>query len=243
MSFFPGFIKVFCGFCQNLMSKFVVDFWENFGIIESQISTNSYVLILTHEKIPVRDEDSKESDFAFIKEVYACFVNVDMWLVGIYLSGAAVFDLWRRRIPNWWSLTAVAAGLVVRLWFEQPSGEVVGYLVRMLIVIACFFPFYIVRMLGAGDVKMMAIVIGYLGFPAGIRVTGWAFLVGAVWGVVKMLWQHSLWRRLSILRDYVRRLILTREIVPYYQAERDAREGVIPFAVCLLLGFLANYIW
>ena len=87
---------------------------------------------------------------------------------------------------------------------------------------------------------MMAFMVGCLGFPDGIRAVGLGFLTAAVLAIGKMLWQCSLQRRFMILAAYIRRLILTKEIVPYYQAERDRREGVIPFTVCLLLGFLAS---
>ena len=161
--------------------------------------------------------------------------------MGVYLAGASWFDVRSHRIPNWWSFWGILCGGVLKIGFSGQPVEVVWYFVRMFVVIAFFFPLFTVRVLGAGDVKVMAMLVGYLGLASGIRVIGLSFLVGAVWGLGKMVWQQSLHRRWIILGSYIRRLILTREVVPYYQAQRDRSEGVIPFAVCLLLGFLGSY--
>lgn len=161
--------------------------------------------------------------------------------MGVYLAGASWFDVRSQRIPNWWSFLGILWGGLLRLVFSGEPVEVVWYFARVLVVIAFFFPLFIVRVLGAGDVKVMALLVGYLGLSSGIRVIGLGFLVGAVWGLGKMVWQRSLHRRWIILSAYIRRLILTREVVPYYQAQRDRSEGVLPFAVCLLLGFLGSY--
>ena len=111
----------------------------------------------------------------------------------------------------------------------------------MLIGLEAFFPLFMIRVLGAGDVKMIAFLLGHLGMASGIRIVLLGCAAAAVWGLGKMIRQRSFWRRMVILRDYIGRWMITKEVVPYYRAERDEGEGVIPFAVCLLLGFLGGY--
>ena len=165
-----------------------------------------------------------------------------VWLTGVYLVGAAGFDMRYRKIPNWWSLAVFLGGLAACLCLEASLGGAVRYLARIAAVLVLFFPFYMLRVLGAGDVKLMAVISGCLGFFAGIRVIGAGLVVGAVWGLGKMLYQRSIGRRFWILRNYIAQSVQTKRLEPYYQEERDGKEGVIPFAVCLLLGFLGDCI-
>ena len=164
-----------------------------------------------------------------------------MWLTGVVLTGASWFDVREQRIPNWWSFGAAIFGAVFCLL--QSPVEVIYYLVRLIGVTVFFFPFFMVRVLGAGDVKLMAFMVGSLGFSEGIWAVGYGFVIGAVMALGKMCLQRSLLRRVSIFLTYVMRLVRTRKLEVYYQAERDQGEGVIPFAVCLLLGFLGSLVW
>ena len=64
------------------------------------------------------------------------------------------------------------------------------------------------------------------------------FFIGAFLAFLKMLVRRNLVQRLTYFFAYIRRLFLTKEAVPYYQASRDGKNAVIPLAVCLLGGYL-----
>lgn len=151
-----------------------------------------------------------------------------------------------RRIPNWWSLGAVLCGLGLCILTAAQGDavrEALGYMLRMAAATAILFPLFLLRMMGAGDIKMMAVMAGCLGISDGARAIGFGFIVGALLALVKMIVQKSLRRRLAILAAYIRRLFLTKEIAPYYRAERDGVGAVIPFTLCLFLGYLWFVVW
>lgn len=163
----------------------------------------------------------------------------------VVLAGGAWYDIREHRIPNWWILSGGVCGFLLCVLGASDGGGSLGvwktavmYILRLSVTIVVLFPLFLIRVMGAGDIKMMALMVGNLGFLNGAAAIGYGFAAGAILGLVKVLLQRNLQRRLMILTAYIRRLFLTKEIVPYYQAERDRREGVIPFAVCLLLGFL-----
>ena len=169
------------------------------------------------------------------------YVFADMWLVLVILFGGACYDMKEHRVPNWWVLSALLCGLGLGLLTAEKGQEasaVLRYIARLGAVVAVMFPIFILRVMGAGDIKMMAVITGCLGFPEGMKAILCGFVIGAVLALVKMLIQRTLFKRLNYLTAYFRRLFLTKEIVPYYVARRDGNQAVIPFTACLFLGYL-----
>lgn len=70
---------------------------------------------------------------------------------------AAAYDLRFRRIPNWLNLSGVIAGFGVNTFLSGGHGlrnASLGLLCALLV----YVPLYLIRGMGAGDVKLMAAV-------------------------------------------------------------------------------------
>lgn len=145
-------------------------------------------------------------------------------LVGL---AAIVDDLWRRRISNWISATALAAGLIWQLSenglpgiLYGVGGAVVGFVV--------FLVFYVLGGMGGGDVKLM---------------TGFGALLGAGRLLEAALWTAGVGGLLALgvlAVRAVRRKLTGKgsgaglpEKLPEQEAER--RES-IPYAPAIALG-------
>lgn len=101
---------------------------------------------------------------------------------------AVVCDLRSRRIPN----ALVASGIALGLLFSAaaPTGDglapgIGGALLGGLAGLALLMPLYVLRVLGAGDVKLLAMVGAWLGAPAVARTALWTLLCG---GVLALAW-------------------------------------------------------
>jgi prepilin peptidase CpaA len=98
-------------------------------------------------------------------------------LLGILIATAAVFDIRSRRIPNW----LVLAGIVVGLSWNVFSGGLSGLgrsAAGLGLGFALYFPLYLLRARGAGDVKLLA-AVGAITGPGNVF---WVFLLTAVLG-------------------------------------------------------------
>jgi prepilin peptidase CpaA len=98
-------------------------------------------------------------------------------LLALLVAIAAIFDTRYRRIPNW----LVLAGLVIGIaWNVSASG--LSGLARasegLGLGFILYFPLYLIRARGAGDVKLLAAV----GAVTGPRNCLWIFLLTAVLG-------------------------------------------------------------
>ncbi len=180
-----------------------------------------------------------------------------LFLTPVLVAGAAA-DLKFRKVPNGviWFGTVTGLGILTMEQLVGGSGAVEsalgrtgaeiwwwlsvygGYLLRLGLVGMCCFPLFLLRMMGAGDGKLMAVIAAWLGWHDGVVVIGYGFLIGAFWALLKMCLSGIFWQRISYFIAYFRRLFLTKEKTPYYLANRDGDEVVIPFAVCLFCGFL-----
>jgi prepilin peptidase CpaA len=108
-------------------------------------------------------------------------------------SAALVEDLTRRRISNWTWGVALVSGLVLHVsqagWrgaVSAGAGALVGFTV--------FLIFYLLKGMGAGDLKLMAGFGSLLG-PSAILCAAWiAAVVGGLIGVGYAI-RLSLWRR------------------------------------------------
>lgn len=157
------------------------------------------------------------------------------------LSGGAWYDIRERRIPNRLVVSGAVCGLGLLILTAPEGGAAAaaaGYLLRIFLILFLCFPLFLFRMIGAGDIKLMALTAGYLGLADGLRVIVCGGIAGAVLALAKLLAWGNLFRRFRYLFAYFWRMFLTKEIVPYYRAERDGYEAVIPFAACLLAGYL-----
>ena len=98
-------------------------------------------------------------------------------LLGILVAIAATFDIRYRRIPNW----LVLAGIIVGLsWNVSVSGwSGLGRAAEGLgLGFILYFPLYLIRARGAGDVKLLAAV----GAVTGPGNCFWIFLLTAILG-------------------------------------------------------------
>lgn len=70
---------------------------------------------------------------------------------------AAIYDLRYRRIPNWLNLSGVVLGLGINTLLFAGSG-LIGAVLGMACSLIVYVPLYLIRGMGAGDVKLMMAV-------------------------------------------------------------------------------------
>jgi len=92
---------------------------------------------------------------------------------------AVAWDLTTRRIPNVLTFGAAAVAVVVHLYLDGWVGagtSVGGWLAGA----ALFFPFFALRGMGAGDVKLLAALGAWLGPAGAVWVALFASIAGGV---------------------------------------------------------------
>ena len=113
-----------------------------------------------------------------------------------------------------------------------------GYLLRMFIVCAALYVFFLNGMLGAGDIKLMAAAVGCLGFSKGLLVLFWGFLGAAAWGILLLILRRELGKRLLGLFSYIASCIRERRLLIFPGQSKETEP--LRLGVFLCLGYLAS---
>lgn len=153
----------------------------------------------------------------------------------LLIAVSAVYDLKSHKIPNSLIMTGFILGIGMSV-VEAGLGGLGSFFLRVLLVTAAFFLLFLCRMMGAGDIKLIALICGYMGLEGGGLAIACSFLAAAVYSLAKLLYHHILFQRLFYFVAYIRQLIQTKQLEVYYDPQRDGYEITVPFALFLLLG-------
>ena len=107
-------------------------------------------------------------------------------VLGIIIGTSFVFDLFYGKIPN----KIIVLGFL--LWFpcvylDGGFYRVITSFGSMLLIGSILFLIYLFRGIGAGDVKLMALIVSFLSFNDGVKLIILIFFIGAFFGVIKIL--------------------------------------------------------
>src|SRR5215472_16329794 len=100
-----------------------------------------------------------------------------------FVTGAAVADLRCHRIPNTITVQAALLGVAVSLLASGSMGAVQS-VAGLVVGLATFLPFYLLRGFGAGDVKAMAAVGAFLGPKGVLLAAAFTLILGAAGAVL-----------------------------------------------------------
>lgn len=159
-----------------------------------------------------------------------------------FLSGCALSDLKTGKIPNILVLLGVAS-FAISVFIRGPSFGYGGwetgavfilFFARILFTAGVLFPLFLFRMMGAGDIKVMAVTAGYLGMERGFQIIFYGLAAAAAWSLIYMLRKRILLNRIRYFLNYMKNIFRTECILPYYCACAQDGAGLclVPFLWC-----------
>lgn len=127
-------------------------------------------------------------------------------LVAFVVIVAGVYDIRFRRIPNWLVLPALVLGMALNGFLFERGGfynSVLGFGLAFIV----YLPLYMLRGMGAGDVKLMAAVGAIVGWGNWLIIFVITGLLGGVLAILLMLakgrLRKTLWNVGYILSEMI----------------------------------------
>jgi prepilin peptidase CpaA len=159
-------------------------------------------------------------------------------VVGLALV-ACVTDLRTRRIPNVLTFGGAAAAIVFHTATQGVSGlqlSVFGWMVG----VAIFLPFFMLRGMGGGDVKLLAALGAWLGPREAFWLAIYASLAGGAIGIVVALASGYLGTALRNLRTLLTTWFLVGpQPVPSMTLE-DSKGPRVAYAIPMFVGVMVT---
>jgi prepilin peptidase CpaA len=114
-------------------------------------------------------------------------------------SIAAVIDVRSRRIPNWVSGAALLVGVLVHAWQDGLNGVLLA-LTGAALGLAILLPLYVIKAMGAGDVKLLLGVGALVGPHLLVSIAVYAAVAGGLMSAYVLVRRHRL---LAFVNDIV----------------------------------------
>ena len=152
------------------------------------------------------------------------------------ITGASVlYDLHAGRIPNGITAAGLLCGLAWQLFANGASGAILFFGGTALPLLV-FGVFYFFRMIGAGDLKLLCTVGGFVGPGACFSCITAAVFFGGLISLAVMLHRRSFCRRMFCFFEYVSDYSDTKQWKPYLKAAGE--EDRFCFSIPVLLSVL-----
>lgn len=169
------------------------------------------------------------------------------------LLGAAVWhDVRARRIPNAIVFPGALAGLLLHALlpagaglFGTPMGSlgVLSGLGGFGLGLAILMPMYALRLMGAGDVKLLAMVGAFAGAGQILTIALATLVAGGVLAIVFAAWQRSLRRLLGNTYQTMLATSMSALASTVTIAKPAAASGRLPYAIAIAGATLPCVLW
>lgn len=155
---------------------------------------------------------------------------------------AAVIDYRSYRIPNWLTMGGVlfALGYSLAVPFASQAG-IVWALGGLVLGLLMLLPLYVIRAMGAGDVKLMAMVGAFVGLGDIFQVVVCTFIAGGVAALGYAIYHRVLVRMFTNIRADVQLLGASAlaGIKPQLDVASRNSVGRLPYGASIAAGTIA----
>lgn len=154
---------------------------------------------------------------------------------------ASLSDYSSYKIPNWLTFGGMLFGLIYNSiipFSTNPHHAFLWAAGGLLIGLFTMLPLYVMKVMGAGDVKLMAMVGAFLGVNDTLYVILLSFIIGGVAALGFAIINQALTRLLVNIKNIGQIFILTAisGFKPDAHIEKEQSVGKLPYGICISIG-------
>lgn len=161
-------------------------------------------------------------------------------LLAGFLLAAVFTDTATRKIPNKLVATGVITGLLCQAFLPGSDG-LIAALNGLGLGFVLFLPMYLLRVMGGGDVKLMAMVGAFTGSPDIVGVVLSTLLAGGILSLLFALRLRAVCQLFSNLR-FIALAKASREMLAA-RGSAISSVGTLPYALAIAIGTAGYFVW
>jgi prepilin peptidase CpaA len=175
---------------------------------------------------------------AFIDLPARLFASPNDAALVVLLAAAAAIDWRTHRVPNWLTVGGMAFGLLYNAAVHGLVSGLLPALAGLAAGLALLLPLYALRIMGAGDVKLMAMVGAFLGISQISQVVLCTFIAGGIAALVFAIWHRAVRRMTANVADIAQSMAFAAivGVRPTPELSRRPSIGKLPYAVSIAAG-------
>ena len=182
-------------------------------------------------------------DFSSLVELLGMLLNNPRYsILLVLLLVASISDCRSYKIPNWLTFGGSAFALIYSVFIPFSPQLGFGWSLGGFALGLCFMlPLYMLGIMGAGDVKLMAMVGAFLGMTHTVYAVLFVFVAGGLAALVYALWNRSLLRMASNVKLSLTALLFSTMggLRPQMTPLDNLSVGKLPYAVSITFGTTA----
>lgn len=179
-------------------------------------------------------------EFDAVLELLAMLVS-DLRMLALFalLAVAAVSDWRSYRIPNWLTFGGALFALVYgTLAARTPAVGAASAFGGLGIGFAAMVPFYVIGIMGAGDVKLMAMAGAFIGPEQTLMAVLFTFMGGGVAAMAFAIHRRRVGHMLANVKDAAQGVMFSgiAGIRPSGRIDASLSIGKLPYGICIAAG-------
>ncbi|MEJ1168042.1 A24 family peptidase [Variovorax sp. CCNWLW235] len=161
----------------------------------------------------------------------------------VLLVMAAVSDVRFYRIPNWLTFGGAVFAIIYGTFAARtPTAGAMNALGGLGTGFAIMLPFYVLRIMGAGDVKLMAMVGAFLGPQQTLQTILFTCIAGGFAAVAVAIHRRRLGHMLANVKGAAQGIVVSGIAGIRPSGAIDTRQsiGKLPYGICICVGTIAQ---
>lgn len=108
-------------------------------------------------------------------------------MVATLLCACTLMDYFSYKIPNELNIIGFAAAAAYNMYVYSIAYGLLYTVINSLVIIIFLIPIYVIGGIGGGDVKLLAVIGGWVGIKKSVELIIAAFFVTAIVGVILII--------------------------------------------------------
>ncbi|WP_096186966.1 A24 family peptidase [Evansella halocellulosilytica] len=166
-------------------------------------------------------------------------LQLNDYLLFIFLAAACFTDIKHRKLPNWLTLTGMAVGLSYHLITSGIEGIFFSGL-GLIVGGGIFFVLYLFKALGAGDVKLFAGIGALVGVELVLYFMMYSIVFAGIIAIIILLFTRTFLRKITTAFFSIIGSIMSKDLseIENFKANKSTQ---FPFMYAVIPAVIISY--